>query len=85
MHGVVFLVESEYKARNVELRPECKTDCVLVEPCGSFLLKMLQLRLNGFTVSMFYSAKALFLAGGKGIISCLCCCLCAVLADDGLK
>lgn len=58
---------------------------MLLELFGGFLLKMLQLRLNGFTVSMFYSANALFLAGGKGIISCLSCCLCVVLADGGCK
>lgn len=58
---------------HVQLRPECKKknsdcgfeDCVLLELFGSFLLKMLQLRLNGFTVSMFYSENALFLAGEK--------------------
>lgn len=46
---------------------------------------MLQLRLNGFTVSTFYSANALCSCWGKGIISCLSCCLCADLADGGFK
>lgn len=30
-------------------------------------------------------SKCIVTRRGKGIISCLSCCLCAVLADDGFK
>lgn len=60
---------------------------VLLELLGSFLLKMLQWRLNGFTVSRCFrlDSKRIVSCRGKGIIGYLSCCLCAVLADGAVK
>lgn len=51
---------------HVGFRPVCYTVAPDFKITGdSFLPKMLRLRLNGFTVLMFYSANALYLAGER--------------------
>lgn len=72
---------------NKEKQNRSALEWVLLELLGSFLLKMLQWRLNGFTVSRCFrlDSKRIVSCRRKGIIGYLSCCLCAVLADGAVK